>query len=162
MAISSPYRTLPAERRLSLVTHEIANNRQSRDGYIARIVSRGGGFRPEKLRKWPADQLAREVVRHNLESFQDELSLMVLLYVELEPELQIAFLDSLGVQHNKGSIPEELQPPFASVENVGAAAESLIKKHGDDARRYLRTIAMYNAEAWPGLAEAIASAEPSS
>jgi hypothetical protein len=156
MAISSPYRTLPAARRIALVSHEIGGNRQSRDGYIARIVSRGGGFRPEKLRKWPADQLAREVVRHNLETFQDELSLMVLLYVELEPELQIAFLDALGVKHDKGSIPEGLEPPFANATAIATAATELTEKFGDDARRYLRTIALYNAEAWPGLAELVA------
>lgn len=153
MAISSPYRTLPAERRLSLVTHEITSNRQSRDGYIARIVSRGGGFRPEKLRKWPAEQLAREVVRHNLETFQDELGLMVLLYVELEPEIQVTFLDALGVEHVNGSIPEGLEPPFADAVKIRAAANALVGKFGDDARRYLRTIAMYNGEAWPGLGE---------
>jgi hypothetical protein len=155
MAIPSPYRTLPVERRIALVTHEITNNRQSRDGYIGRIVSRGGGFRPEKLRKWPADQLAREVVRHNLETFQDELSLLVLLYVELEPAIQTAFLDSLGVAHEKGSIPEGLEPPFAEAAKIAVAAESLVAKFGDDARRYLRTIAMYNGEAWPGLGEIV-------
>jgi hypothetical protein len=156
MAISSPYRTLPAARRIALVSHEIGANRQSRDGYIAKIVSRGGGFRPEKLRKWPADQLAREVVRHNLETFQDELSLMVLLYVELEPELQIDFLDALGVKHENGSIPEGLEPPFADATAIASAATGLVAKFGDDARRYLRTIAMYNAEAWPGLSEMVA------
>ena len=156
----SPYRTLSAERRLSLVTHEITNNRQSRDGYIARIVSRGGGFRPEKLRKWPADQLAREVVRHNLESFQDELGLMVLLYVELEPTIQITFLDTLGVEHNNGSIPEGLEPPFADAVQIRGAAEALVGEFGDDARRYLRTIAMYNAEAWPGLTDIVAGSGP--
>jgi len=157
MAIPSPYRTLPTERRISLVTHEITKNRQSRDGYIARIVSRGGGFRPEKLRKWPADQLAREVVRHNLESFQDELSLLVLLYVELEPAIQTAFLDSLGIAHENGSIPEGLEPPFAEASKIGVASEALVGKFGDDARRYLRTIAMYNGEAWPGLASLVAT-----
>ena len=156
MAISSPYRTLPAERRIALVTHEITSNRQSRDGYIARIVSRGGGFRPEKLRKWPADQLAREVVRHNLESFQDELALMVLLYVELEPAIQTSFLDALGVAHTNGSIPEGLEPPFADAAKVAGAAAGLVAQFGDDARRYLRTIAMYNGEAWPGLGEVVA------
>lgn len=156
MTTLSPYRTLPAERRLALVTHEIANNRQSRDGYIMRIVSRGGGFRPEKLRKWPADQLAREVVRHNLESFQDELGLMVLLYVELEPEIQVTFLDALGVEHTNGSIPEGLEPPFADAVRIREAATALVGTFGDNAQRYLRTIAMYNAEAWPGLTDVVA------
>ncbi len=114
MATLSPYRTLPVERRLSLVTHDITNNRPSRDGYIARIVSRGGGFRPEKLRKWPPDQLAREVVRHGLETFHDELSLMVLLYVGPRTgDADRVFLDSIGVAHKNGAIPEGLEPPFA-------------------------------------------------
>jgi hypothetical protein len=159
MAIPSPYRTLPPARRTALVTHEINANRQSRDGYIAQIVARGGGFRPEKLRKWPAEQLAREVVRHNLETFQDELALMVLLYVELEPELQMTFLDRLGVPHDRGSIPEGLAPPFAAAGPIAAAAAELVMRYGDDGRRYLRTIAMYNDEAWPGLGGVVAGWE---
>jgi hypothetical protein len=152
----SPYRTLPTPQRLTLVAHEIANNRESRDGYIRSIVSRGGGFRPEKLRKWPPDQLAREIVRHNLETPQDELSLMVALYVELEPAIQVAFLDLAGVAHDGASIPEDLTPPFADATTVRSAAETLLQQHGDDARRYLRTIAMYNGDAWPGLADMVA------
>lgn len=155
MATLSPYRTLPAETRLALVSHQITKDRPSRDGYILRIVSRGGGFRPEKLRKWPADQLAREVVRHNLETFQDELSLMVLLYVDLEPQIQMHFLDALGVQHVNGSIPEGLEPPFADAPRIAAAADGLLAEFGDDGRRYLRTIAIYNGEAWPGLPEIV-------
>lgn len=156
MAIPSPYRTLPPAQRIALVTHEINANRQSRDGYIAQVVARGGGFRPEKLRKWPAEQLAREVVRHNLETFQDELALMVLLYVELEPEIQMMFLDRLEVPHERGSIPEGLAPPFAGAESIAAAAAEVVARYGDDGRRYLRTIAMYNSEAWPGLADVVA------
>jgi hypothetical protein len=156
MATLSPYRTLPVERRLALVTHEIANNRPSRDGYIARIVARGGGFRPEKLRKWPAEQLAREVVRYNLEGFQEEFSLLVLLYVELEPEIQSAFLDLLDIAHEKGSIPETLTPPFAEASRIREAAKAIGDRYGEDGVRYLRTIALYNSEAWPGLGDFIA------
>ena len=151
MAIPSPYRTLPTDRRIALVTHDIANNRDSRDGYVARIVARGGGFRPDKLRKWPPGQLAREVVRHNLETPHDELGLMIALYVELEPAIQIAFLDAAGVAHDNGSIAPDLEPPFADAGAVTSAARGLVEQFGDDARRYLRTIALYNADGWPGL-----------
>jgi hypothetical protein len=151
----SPYRTLPTDRRIALVTHDIAHNRDSRDGYIGRIVARGGGFRPEKLRKWPPEQLAREVVRHNLETAHDELGLMIALYVELEPAIQIAFLDAAGVEHDKGSIAPELAPPFADASAVSAAARGLLEQFGDDARRYLRTIALYNGDGWPGLSDLV-------
>lgn len=153
---ASPYRTLAAPRRLALLTYDVSASREARDGYIRAIVARGGGFRPEKLRKWPADQLAREVLRHNLETPQDEFRLLVILYVELEPEIQITFLDALGVPHERGSIPEGLEPPFADAAVIRAMAPRLIEAFGDDARRYLRTIAMYNGEAWPGLADLMA------
>ena len=149
----TPYRTLPVATRLALVTHEVSRNREARDGYISRIVNRGGGFRPEKLRKWPPDQLAREIVRHNLETPQDELSLLVALYVDVEPAIQIAFLDLAGVRREGASIPEDLAPPFADAGTIRAAAKTLTEQFGDDARRYLRTIALYNGEAWPGLSE---------
>ncbi len=153
MPALTPYRTLSTAQRLALVTHDITRNRPSRDGYISRIVARGGGFRADKLRRWPPEQLAREVVRHNLETAQDELNLLVALYVELEPQLQISFLDASGVAHDGGAIPESLELPYADADRVRRAADMLIAQHGDDARRYLRTIAIYNGDAWPGLAE---------
>lgn len=156
MATPSPYRTLSAAQRLSLVTQDIASSHEARDTFIRAMVARGGGFRPEKLRKWPADQLAREVVRHNLETPHDELRLMVTLYVELEPALQIEFLDAAGVPRDGASIPEDLEPPFADAVRVRTAAEALIAHHGDEARRYLRTIVLYHEIAWPGLAEMMA------
>ena len=157
MPTPSPYRTLPADRRISLVAFDITRNRESRDGYIARIVARGGGFRPEKLRKWPPEQLAREVVRHNLETPHDELGLMIALYVDLEPEIQVAFLDAAGVVHDQGVMAADLEPPFAEAGAVKRAAEAVIERFGDDARRYLHTIALYNGDGWPGLAEMLAS-----
>lgn len=157
MAFASTYRTLPTPRRLALVAHDITTSREARDTYVRAMVARGGGFRPEKVRKWPADQLAREVVRHNLETAHDELRLMVTLYVELEPAIQIEFLDATGVKREGASIPEDLEPPFADAGRIKSAAESLIANHGDEARRYLRTIALYNDTAWPGLADMMSS-----
>jgi hypothetical protein len=151
----SPYRSLPADRRVALVLHDISTNRESRDGYVRRIVARGGGFRLETVRKRTSEQLAREIVRYGLETIQDEVGLLRLLYVELEPELQIAFLDATGVKHEGAQISDELETPFADAATVRAAALALIKDHGEEARRYLRTIALYNAEAWPGLNEVL-------
>ena len=47
--------------------------------------------------------------------------------------------------------------PFAEASKIGVASEALVAMFGDDARRYLRTIAMYNGEAWPGLASVVAA-----
>lgn len=155
MKAVSPYRSLPTETRLRLVAHELVNDRDAKASYIQSVVRKGGGFRPETLRKWPVEQLSREIVRRNLEDFGDELRLLQLLYVELEPELQIEFLDGCGVAHEDGSITDESEGALADAEAVARAAESLIAAHGDRARHYLLTIATYNAEAWPGLAEVL-------
>jgi hypothetical protein len=155
LKFASPYRSLPVETRLRLVEHEIVNDRDAKASFIQVMVQRGGGFRPSTLNKWPAAQLAREIVRRNLETFGDELRLLQLLYVELEPELQIDFLDACGVAHENGSITDDRQGALAEAPKVAEAANGLIEKHGDRARHYLRTIATYNGEAWPGLDEVL-------
>lgn len=151
MKATSPYRSLPADKRVALVLHDITTNRDSREAYVQRIVKRGGGFRLETIRKRPPEQLAREIVRFGLETAQDEVGLLQTLYVELEPELQIAFLEATGVKHEGANIAEDLETPFADAETVRTAALTLLSTYGDEGRRYLRTIALYNSAAWPGL-----------
>ncbi len=157
MSHASPYRSLPLDTRLRLVSHELVNDRDARASYIQAMVQKGGGFRPETLRKWPVEQLARAIVTRKLEGFGDELRLLQLLYVELEPELQVAFLDGCGVKHDNGSIAEEKEGALADEATVRRSAEALLSTHGDRGRHYLRTIAAYNGEAWPGLQDVLRS-----
>jgi hypothetical protein len=155
MATLSPYRSLPVSKRVELVLLDLTTSKDSRALYIQRMVARGGGFRPVTLRTWPVEKLAKEIVRLNLESFQDELGMLQTLYVEKEPELQIAFLNAAGVDHKDGHIADDMPTPFASAELVAGAAKVLMEQHGEDGKRYLRTIALYNGEAWPGLMQVI-------
>ncbi len=153
----SPYRSLPADKRLALVTHLVTTDREAREAFVKAIAARPGGFRLDTVRKRPNAQLASDIVRAGIETGLDELRLLQLLYVDLEPQLQATFLDAAGVPHENGQIAESLEPPFADATRVRTAAESLVAAHGDDARRYLRTIALYNAAAWPGLGDLLAS-----
>lgn len=152
----SPYRALPAEKRVTLVAHDISSSPASRERYVRLIVARGGGFRLETVRKRGIEQLAKEVVRFGLETSADEVGLLQTLYVELEPSLQIAFLDAVGVRREGAVIAEDLETPFADAARVRQAALALVAEYGDDARAYLRTIAVYNGEAWPGLGGVVA------
>jgi hypothetical protein len=151
----SPYRSLPPERRLALVLHAINTSREARALYTQRLISRGGGFRAVTLNSWPADKLAREIVRMKAEQPQDELDLLHLLYVQVEPMIQIDFLDAAGVAHEKGVMPEDLQPPFADATAVRLAAAKVMEQHGADGARYLRTLARYSAAGWPGIDEVV-------
>ena len=158
MPAPSPYRSLPADRRVALVTHAIRASREVRAHYVQRLAERPGGFRAVTLKTWPVDRLAREVVRVNAESAHDELELLQLLYVELEPAIQITFLDAAGVRHEGGSIDETLEPPYADPVAVHRAATLVRERHGADGVRYLRTLARYNFAAWPEV-EAAAAAD---
>ena len=151
MPTTSPYRSLPADRRVALITQAMKLHRELRTLYAQRLVARGGGFRAVTLQAWPVDKLAREVVRLNVETVQDELDLLHLLYVELEPAIQMAFLDTVGVPHEQGKISETVEPPFADAAAVARAAKAVRDHYGDDGRHYLTTIATYNLASWPGL-----------
>ena len=159
MATPSPYRSLPADRRVALVTHAIKASREGREIFVQRLVARGGGFRAVTLRSWPVDRLAREIVRMNAETAQDELDLLHLLYVELEPAIQTTFLEAAGVRHEEGKIPEELETPYADADAVRRAAAVVRERHGDDGARYLRTIARSGRDAWPGIEEVVAEGD---
>jgi len=151
MAKPSPYRSLPPDRRLALVTHLIKSSREARELYIQRVSSRPGGFRAVTLRTWSPDRLAKEVVRTNSQTAQDELDLLHLLYVELEPAIQITFLDEAGVPHENGQMGEDLTIPYADEAAVRRAAAKVREQHGVDGERYLRTLARYSPAAWPGI-----------
>jgi hypothetical protein len=131
--------------------HAITTSREARALYTQRLISRGGGFRAVTLNSWPADKLAREIVRMKAEQPQDELDLLHLLYVQLEPMIQIDFLDAAGVAHEKGVMPDDLQPPFADEAAVRLAAAKVLEQHGADGARYLHTLARYSATGWPGI-----------
>ena len=147
----SPYRSLAPGRRLALVTHAITSSREARALYTRHLISRGGGFRAVTLNSWPAEKLAREIVRMKAEQPQDELDLLHLLYVELDPAIQITFLDAARVAHERGVIAEELQPPFADATAVRVAAAVVVEQHGSDGARYLQTLAHYSSIGWPGI-----------
>lgn len=155
MSKISPYRSLSPERRTAIVTHAIKSGKEGRATYIQRLVQRGGGFRAVTLQTWPPDKLAREVVRTKAETSNDELDLLQLLYVDLEPEIQMTFLDAAGVPHEGGKMPDELPVPYADEAAVKRAAAAVRDKHGEDGEHYLRTIDRYSRDGWPGIEELI-------
>ena|SRR3569833_229348 len=150
MANPTPYRTLPTEKRVALVKHMITSSKEGRTLYLARLAAKTG-FRPVTLQSWSADKLASEVVRTRAESGDDELNLLHLMYVDLEPAIQTTFLDAAGVRHENGVMPDDLQPPYTDEDGVKRGIDAVRTQHGDDGERYLRTLARYNSEGWPGI-----------
>jgi hypothetical protein len=145
---------LPAEKRVQLVTHVIKASREGRAVMVQRMMSRGG-FRPATLQSWPPEKLASEIVRMKAETGNDELDLLHLLYVELEPAIQTTFLEAAGVKHDNGKIPEDLDAPYADATGVTRGVAAVRARHGEEGERYLRTLARYASDAWPGIETAI-------
>ena len=156
MPTLTPYRALPQEKRVALLTHAIKASRENRALFIHRLAALPGGFRVVTLQSWPADKLAREVVRRRAEKPEDELDLLQLLYLELEPAAQITFFDAAGVTHEQGKLPDDAEPPYTDAESVKRAADAVLAQHGEDGAHYLRTIARYNRDGWPGIEEIVA------
>ncbi len=160
MVTPTPYRLLPAARRVALIARAMKTSRDLRSAFVQRMVARGGGFRAATLLSWPVEKLSREIVRMNAENADDELTLLNLLYVEFEPAIQVTFLDVAGVPHDGGKLADDLPAPYAAADAVVRAAQAVCDQHGDDGRHYLATIARYNREAWPGLDAFLAALEP--
>jgi hypothetical protein len=158
MATVSPYRSLPAERRVALVTHAIKASKEGRAVFVQRLAARGG-FRVTTLQQWPAEKLAAEIVRTKAETSNDELDLLHLLYVTLEPSIQVTFLDAVGVKHDNGNISEDLTSPYADAARVARGVQTVRARHGDDGMRYLRTLVRYARNDWPGIEESVAAVE---
>ncbi|MEN9508190.1 MAG: hypothetical protein RLZZ621_753 [Gemmatimonadota bacterium] len=147
----SPFKMLSAERRQWLVSQALAKHKGAKAVYAQRIAAKGGGFRVQTLLTWPAEKVGKECLRLGALTPQDELELLQMLYVDLEPQLQITFLDAAGVKHENGVIPEELEPPYAEADAVAKGAAAVIAAHGEEGRHYLQTLVVYNLGAWPGL-----------
>jgi len=158
MAAPSPYRSLPSEKRVALVTHAIKSSREAKALYVQRMMARGG-FRQSTLMQWPAEKLAAEIVRTKAETSNDELDLLHLLYVQLEPAIQTTFLDAAGVRHTNGAMAEDLTSPFADAAGVERGAKQVWVQHGDDGLRYLRTLLRYAKSDWPGIEEQLERVE---
>lgn len=156
MSKVTPYRALAPERRVALVTHAMKASKEGRELFIQRLVARGGGFRAATLRTWPVDKLAKEIVRMRAETSNDELDLLQLLYLEVDPSIQTTFLDAAGVKHENGKMDEALEPPYADAEGVRRGSAAVREKHGADGIHYLRTIERYSLDGWPGIDAVVA------
>lgn len=154
---TTPWRALPAARRIAILTRLCTERKEARALYIQRLIKRGGGYRAATLLSWPAERLVKEVVRLNAQTAEDEIDLLQALYVDLEPAVQTTFLTEAGVKRDGASIDESLTPPFCDAAAVQRAAAKVRAEHGEDGVHYLKTIARYNPVAWPGIEDVAAS-----
>lgn len=108
--------------------------------------------RPQAFHKIPLEQRVRAVagLAHPPDALAD--ALLLALHVEARRELLVAFLDAVGVPHEQGMIPDDVEMPEVGVEAVRAAAPALVAAHGAEAVRvYWNALWLQDPERWGAL-----------
>jgi hypothetical protein len=113
-------------------------------------------FRDEQNRMISLDALDEERRAKHLASFPSIPETMaaralIVYHLAAQRPMMGAFLDALGIKHEKGLIEEDAVKPDA--DKVGPAAAKLAEQFpAEDVRIYLNTLLSQDPETWGGLA----------
>lgn len=111
-------------------------------------------FRPRSAMALPNEKKARYLIATPGISGLVAARLLIVYHLEHQRTMMGAFLDALGVPHDRGLIEDEtLEPPDA--ERLKAAAASLAAAFpAEDVALYLSTLLWQDPDTWGGLFEA--------
>ncbi len=111
-------------------------------------------FRPQSLRRLPAERIATRLVRM-ADTLPDTVLFQFLfhLHMAMRREVMIEFLDAVGLSHNEGvlEIEDDTEAPEASI--VIPAAQALYDKNEHEAVIYLATLRVADPSFWNALDE---------
>ena len=115
------------------------------------LIAQQKKFRPKTVIGLDLDRKARHLA--TLGGLPDAMAARTLIVYPLAEQrpMMEAFLDALGIKHEKGLIEEEAVKPDA--DKIGPAAAQLAQQFpADDVRIYLKTLLSQDPETWGGLA----------
>jgi hypothetical protein len=115
------------------------------------ILARRLNFRPKTLQSLPVERLAKHLGQIGDVSDAIATRALIAFHFSARRDLMAAFLDALGITHDKGLITaEEVQAPAA--DQLAQAAETVRKSFdGADVDLYLRTLAALDGDTWGNL-----------
>jgi len=109
-------------------------------------------FRPQSLRKLPADRVVGRLVRM-VDDLPDTVVFQFLFHLHMADRrpLLAEFLDAVGLPHEDGvlDLPEDQPDPDPAA--VTKAAEQLVSAHGHEALVYLGTLRVADEVFWAGV-----------
>lgn len=130
-------------------------------GAIELALAQEMKFRPQSVRKLPADRIVPRLVR-KAPDLPDTVLFQFLFHLHMEQRrpLLVEFLDAAGLPHEEGvlELPEEYEGPDA--EAVAKAAGELVAAHGHEALVYLATLKVADDEFWSALDPALEGVDP--
>ena len=127
-----------------------ANDATNDQQQAALLIAKQLKFRPKTVSGLDDERKARYLA--SVPELPDEVAarLLVLYHLAEQRPMMEAFLDALGIKHEKGLIEEEAVKPDA--DKIGPAAALLAQQFpADDVRIYLQTLLSQDPETWGGL-----------
>ncbi len=139
------------EKRQAAAALWVNADRESRMA-VEMMVAKEMKFRPQSVRKLPAERVAARLARLAAEMPATAFFQFLFHFHMAEGrELMVEYLDAVGLPHQDGvlDLPDEFEAP--SEESAAGPARELIAKHGRKALVYLGTLAVADAEFWDGM-----------
>jgi hypothetical protein len=152
------WKNLPADKRLA-AAEAFWRDDQDDSGlqHVEAIVAiaKRLKFRPKSVQALPIDRRARQLAQ--MPDVSDAIATRALIAYHFteKRDLMGAFLDALGIAHDRGQINEdEVAPPERDKLMAAAnAVQAAFPK--DDVDLYLRTLATLDGDTWAGLNEVL-------
>lgn len=154
------WRSLEADERVlsarAFFTHAWGDPAARREGEMA--IARALRFREDAVRKLPIEKRAAYLAKAVQPPDSLAGSLLLALHLEERRELLGAFLDALGVPHERGMIAEDHDlKPFAQEALAHAAGALDARFPAREVDVYLAALLALDSGTWEGLADVLES-----
>lgn len=123
-------------------------------GYLSKLlVDKIGGFRLATVLGWDNEKLASMASKQQIDGPAIHRAAIIAFHMRYRRELQVAFLDRVGLAHEEGLYdPDNYDNPAASHEHLRAGADHLFQVFPPDhALLYLLGTFCIDPERWAGL-----------
>jgi hypothetical protein len=154
------WRSLEADERAlsarAFFAHAWGDPAARREGELA--IARALRFREDAVRRLPLDRRAAYLAKAVQPPDSLAGSMLLALHLEERRDMLAAFLDALGIPHERGMIAEDhdLRPP--GVDALRRATEALDARFPTrDVDVYLAALLALDASTWEGLADVLES-----
>ena len=142
----SLWNALGPEEREAAAWAMLATDAKGRER-LAMFVAEARNFRPATVRKWSEEKIVTTVMRMPVHDPNVAMELLTCHHVPGQMDMVTAFLDALGVSHDRGSV-ESFAPIGGDEERVRAAVREMVERHGARASVvYLLALRFFGAPA---------------
>jgi len=118
-------------------------------------IARRMNFRPKSVQALPLERKAKMLAQMGEVSDSIATRALISYHFTTKRDLMGAFLDAVGIPHDKGTIAEESGPPPPADKLAAAIKQVRANFPAADVDLYLRTLSALDGETWAGMDEAI-------